>query len=83
MVKNPPVNAGDVRETGSTRGSGRSPGGGCGNPLRYSCLKNPRDRGAWWAAVHRVTKKQTRLKSLSTACRELSIASSVKHQMIR
>ena len=53
----------------SIPGSGRSPGGGHGNPLQYSCLENPMDRGAWQAAVHGVTKSQTRLKRLSThAC---------------
>ena len=46
VVKNPPVNAGDLRDAGSILGSGRSPGGGNGNPLQYSCLKNPMDRGA-------------------------------------
>ena len=51
MVKNPPANAGDV---GSIPGLGRSPGGGHGNPLQYSCLENPMDRGAWQATVHRV-----------------------------
>ena len=56
MVKNPPANAGYVRETGSITGSGRSPGGGHGNPLQYSCQENPMDRGAWWATVDRVTK---------------------------
>ena len=45
-VKNPPVNAGDIRDTGSVPGSGRSPGGRHGNPLQYSCLENPMDRGA-------------------------------------
>ena len=48
-------------------GSGRSPGGGHGNPLQYSCLENPKDRGAWWVTVHRVAKSWTRLKQLSTA----------------
>ena len=52
MVKNPPANAGDTRDLGSIPGSGRSPGEGNGNPLQYSCLGNPMDRGAWWAAVH-------------------------------
>ena len=52
-VKNPPANAGDVRDTGSIPGSGRSPGGGHDKPLLYSCLENPIDRGAWRAAVHR------------------------------
>ena len=57
MVKDPPANAGDIRDTSSFPGSGRSPGGGHGNPLQCSCLENPTDRGAWWAAVHGVTKK--------------------------
>ena len=56
MVKNPPDNAGDIRDTGSIPGSGRSPGGGLGNPLQYSCLENPMKRGAWWAAVHGVAR---------------------------
>ena len=47
MVKNPPANAGDSRDMGSVPGLGRSPGEGNGNPLQYSCLKNPLDRGAW------------------------------------
>ena len=46
MVKNSPANAGDIRDVGSTPGSGRSPAGGHGNPLQYSCLENPMDRGA-------------------------------------
>ena len=50
---------------GSIPGSGRSPGEGTGNPLQYSCLENPMDRGAWWSAVHRVTKSWTQLKRLS------------------
>ena len=45
----------------------RSPGGGHGNPLQYSCLENPRDRGAWWAAVYGVAQSQTRLKRLSSS----------------
>ena len=51
LVKNPLANAGDL---GSTPGSGKPPGVGSGNPLQYSCLENPLDRGAWWATVHRV-----------------------------
>ena len=66
VVKNPPVNAGDIRDAGSIPGSGRSLGGGHGNPLQYSCLENPMDSGAWWATVHRVTNSQTQLKRLST-----------------
>ena len=50
MVKNPPDNAGDVRDAGSIPGSGRSPGEGNGNPLQYSCLEDRMGRGAWWAA---------------------------------
>ena len=52
VVKNPLVNSRDTGDTGSIPGSGRSPGGGNGNPLQYSCLGNPKDRGAWWATVH-------------------------------
>ena len=59
MVKNPPANAGDVRDAGSIPGSGRTPGEGHGNPLQYSCLENPVDRGAWRAMVHRVAKSWT------------------------
>ena len=51
VVKNPAANAGDIREGGSTPGSGRSPGGKLGDPLQYCCLENPMDRGAWWAMV--------------------------------
>ena len=51
MVKNPPANAGDLRDTGLILGSGTSPRGGHGNPLHYSGLENPMDRGAWWATV--------------------------------
>ena len=58
MVKNLPANAGDSRDLGSICGSGRSPGGGNGNPLQYSCLENPTDRGAWQATVDRVAKSQ-------------------------
>ena len=55
-VKNPPASAG---EAGSIPGLGRSPGGGIGNPLQYSCLGNPLDRGAWQAMVHGIVKSQT------------------------
>ena len=66
VVKNLPANAGDIRDTGSIPGSRRSPGGGHGNPLQYSCLENPMDRGAWWGTVHEATKSQTLWKQLST-----------------
>ena len=59
VVKYLPVNAGDDRNVGLIHGSGRTPGVGNGNPLQYSCLENPMDRGAWWAKVHVVTKSQT------------------------
>jgi len=59
VVKNPPANARDIRDAVSVPGSGRSPGGEHGNPLHDSFLENPMDRGAWWSAVHRVTKSQT------------------------
>ena len=65
VAKNPPANAGDVRDTGSIPGLGRSSGGGHGNPVQYSRLENPMDGGAWRATVHGVTKSQTRLKWLS------------------
>ena len=61
MVKNLPANAGDSGDVGSIPGSGRSPGGGNDNPLQYSCLGNPMDRGAWWAAFHGATKSWTQL----------------------
>ena len=57
MEKNPPANAGDVRDAGLTPRSGRSPGGGHGNPLQYSCLGNLMDRGVWRATVHGIAKE--------------------------
>ena len=68
VVKNPPANVEDVRDAGLIPESGRFPREGHGNPLQYSCLENPMDRGAWWATVNRVcrvAKSQTRLKQLS------------------
>ena len=62
VVKNPPAEARDIRHAGRIPGSGRSPRGGHGNPLQYSCLGNPMDRGAWRDSVHRVTKSATQLK---------------------
>ena len=59
MVNNLPANAGDIRDTGSIPMSGRSPGEGHGNPLQFSYLENPMDRGAWWATVHGVAKSWT------------------------
>ena len=65
MVKTPPVNAGDVRDAGSIPGLERSPGGGHGNPLQYSCLENPMDRGAWQATVHWDHKEADMIEQLS------------------
>ena len=64
--KNLPANAGNITDMGSIPGWGRSPGEGHGNPLPYSCLENPMDRGTWWATLHRIAKSQTWLKLLST-----------------
>ena len=58
-----PANVRDAGDAGSIPGSGRSPGGGNGNQLQYSCLENPMDRGAWWAAVHGVAKSQPQLST--------------------
>ena len=59
VVKNPPANAGNSGDIGLIPGSGRSPGEGNGNPLQYSCLGNPMDRGVLWATDHGVAKSQT------------------------
>ena len=65
VVKHQPANAGDVRDTGSIPGSGRSPEGGPGHLLQYSCLENPVDRGDWLDTVFRIAKSWTQLKRLS------------------
>ena len=59
VVKNSAANAGDIGDVGPVPGAGRSLGKAKGNPLLYSCLENPMDRGAWWATVHRCAKSQT------------------------
>ena len=75
MLKYPPAKVdAHVRDAGSNSGWGRSPGGGHSNP-QYSCLENPKDRRAWWAMVHRVTKGQTRLKRLSSEKYSLTVCS--------
>ena len=61
VEKNLPASAADTRDMGSIPGSGRFSGIGNGNPIQYSCLENPMDRGTWWATVHGVTKSATRL----------------------
>ena len=59
VVETLPANVGDVRDAGSISGLGRCSGGGHGNPLQYSCLENPMDRGAWKAIVHKVANSWT------------------------
>ena len=72
MVKNPPANAGDIRDRGPIPGSRRSPGKGNGYPCQYSCLENLMDRGAWQATVHRVAKSRTEaIAQPSTATAQL------------
>ena len=70
VVKNLPANVGNAS---SIPGLGRSPGGGNGNPLEYSCPEKPMDRGAWWATVHRVSNSQTRLKRLNKWYLDLAV----------
>ena len=85
VVKNPPANAGDIRDRGWIPGLGRSPGGKHGNPLQYSCLENPWDTEAWWARVHRVSQSRTWLSNLAgTHSRryEGDLASSSKSYLI-
>ena len=65
VVKNPPANAGDIKDVGSISRSGRYPEGENDNPLQYSYLENPMDRGAWQATVNRVAKSHSRLKQFS------------------
>ena len=75
-VNNMPASAGDIRDVGLIPGLRRSPRGGHGNPLQYSCLDNPMDRGAWRAMVHRVAKSRTQLKRLSTYTHKSEIVGS-------
>ena len=63
MIKNPPADAGNIKDWGLTPGLGRSPGVGNGNPFKYSCLENSMDRGAWQASVPGVSKSRTRLSN--------------------
>ena len=75
MVKKPPADAGDIRDVVLIPALGRSPGGGHGNPLQYSYLENPMDRGDWQSTVRRVTKSRTWLKLL---CRHAHISTRIK-----
>ena len=68
VVKNLPANAEGVRDVGLIPGLGRYPGGGNGKPLKYSCLQNPMDRGAWQATAHAVAKSRTRLSDCHCHC---------------
>ena len=68
---NPLANAEDAGDTGLIPGLGRSPGGGNGNPFQYSCLENPKDRGAWQAIVREVTVRQTRLSDSTPTCHSI------------
>ena len=65
VAKNPPANAGDIRDTGSIPGLGRSPGGRHGNSFQYSCLEKPMNRGGWWATVPRVMESWAQLTLFS------------------
>ena len=85
--KEPACDAGDVDSIpgclGSIPGSKKSPGEGNGNPLQYSCLGNPIDRGGWQATVHGVAKSQTRLKQLTTTCPRQKKVSEYRYKRIR
>ena len=70
MIKNLTANAGDIRDSGLIPGLGRSPGEENGNPLQYSGLESPMDRGAWRATIHRVAQSWTELKGFSLHTRE-------------
>ena len=74
VIKNLPANVADIRDMGLIPGLGKSPGEGNGNPLQYSCLENPMDRGAWRATVHSIIWSQTQLKRLSTDLPKISVA---------
>ena len=71
-VKNLPANSGNIRDSSLIPGSGRSPGGGHGNPLQYSCLENPMDRGAWWATVHGGCKESDTTEATENALVEVT-----------
>ena len=78
MVKNLSANVGDSGDVSSIPRSGRSPGGGNGNPLQYSCLENPMDRGAWWAIVHGFAKSQTHTHRLQLNVESVTLFTSFR-----
>jgi len=82
VVKNLPANAGDTRDAGLTPGCGKSPEGGHGNPLQYSCLENPMDKRAWKATVHRAAQNWTRLKQLSMQERQTLYTGEAPYELI-
>ena len=75
MVTNSPAGVGDAGDVSSIPGSGRSPGGGNGNPLQYSCLKNPLDRGSWWATVYGAAESHIRLSMYTFQFRKVKNSS--------
>ena len=82
VVKNLPASAGDTRDVGLIPGLGRAPGGGHGNPLQYSRLENPKDRGAWWAIVLRVAQSWTWLRQLGTQASMLCLVLKIIHPFL-
>ena len=82
MVENPSDNAGYIRDVGSIPGLGSSLGGGHGYPLQYSCLENPWDRGAWWAADCGVAQSWTRLKRLSSSSRATKHSTDITFRLL-
>ena len=83
VVKNPPANAGDLKDAGSVPGSGRSPGGEHGNPLLYSCLENPMDRGAWWASVHGVAESDMTEQLSTHICAHTDMRAHIVAQLVK
>ena len=76
MVKNLPANEGDAKDAGSVPGSERSPGEENGNPLQYSCLENPMDRGVWWATVHGLQRIGNDLSTEYTGMHQIKLSPS-------
>ena len=81
VLKNPPANAGDIRDLSSIPGSGRSPEEGSGIPLQYSCLENPMNRGAWGPTVHRVTKSRAQLSNFTLQSSSHEMLGCMNHKL--